>query len=114
MFQHSNSRLTPRGRQRLDDRSRVAYAELLGDERKETCVAFMGRARDFYRGLGVEVERVMTDDGPGCRSRLFNGWLEVAGIERKHARPYSPWQNGKVERMNRTLAQEWQSRAPTR
>ena len=57
---------------------------------------------------GVEVERVMTDDGPGCRSRLFNGWLEVAGIERKHARPYSPWQNGKVERMNRMLAQERQ------
>ncbi len=89
MFQHPNSWLTPRGRQRLDDRSRVAYAELLGDECKETCVAFMGRARDFYRGLGVEVERVVTDDGPGYRSRPFNGWLEAAGIERKHARPHS-------------------------
>ena len=50
----------------VDDRSRVAYAELPGDERKETCVAFMGRARDFYRGLGVKVGRVMTDSGPGC------------------------------------------------
>ena len=55
---------------------------------------------------GVEVERVMTDNGSGYRSSLFNDWLEAAGIERKHARPYSPWQNGKVERMNRTLAQE--------
>ncbi len=53
----------------VDDRSRVAYAELPGDERKETCVAFMGRARDFYRGLGVEVGRVMTDSGPGCGVR---------------------------------------------
>ena len=92
----------------VDDRSRVAYAELLGDERKETCVAFMGRARDFYRGLGVEVERVMTDNGPGYRSALFNEWLAAAGIKHRYTRPYSPWQNGKVERMNRTLAQEWQ------
>ena len=92
----------------VDDRSRVAYAELLGDERKETCVAFMGRARDFYRGLGVEVERVMTDNGPGYRSRPFDEWLAASGIEHRYTRPYSPWQNGKVERMNRTLAQEWQ------
>lgn len=92
----------------VDDRSRVAYAELLGDEREETCAAFMGRARDFYRGLGVEVERVMTDDGPGYRSRLFNEWLAASGIARRYARPCSPWQNGKAERMNRTLAQEWQ------
>ena len=92
----------------VDDRSRVAYAELLGDERKETCVAFMGRARDFYRGLGVEAGRVMTDNGPGYRSRLFNEWLAASGIEHRYTRPYSPWQNGKVERMNRTLAQEWQ------
>lgn len=92
----------------VDDRSRVAYAELLGDERKETCVAFMGCARDFYRGLGVEVERVMTDNGPGYRSRLFNEWLATPGIAHRYTRPYSPWQNCKVERMNRTLAQEWQ------
>ena len=92
----------------VDDRSRVAYAELLGDEREETCAAFMGRARDFYRGLGVEVERAMTDDGPGYRSRLFNERLAASGIAHGYARPYGPWQNGKVERMNRTLAQEWQ------
>lgn len=50
----------------------------------------------------------MTDNGSGYRSSLFNDWLEAAGIERRYARPYSSWQNGKVERMNRTLAQEWQ------
>ena len=69
MFQHPNSRLTPRG---------------------------------------VEVERVMTDDGPGYRSRLFNEWLAASGIAHRYARPYSPWQNGKVECMNRKLAQERQ------
>ena len=57
---------------------------------------------------GVEVEHVMTDNGSGYRSSLFNDWLEAAGIEHRYARPYSPWQNGKVERMNRTLAQERQ------
>jgi len=97
----------------VDDRSRVAYAELPGDERKETCVAFMGRARDFYRGLGVEVGRVMTDSGPGCRSRPFDEWLAASGIAHGCTRPHGPWQNVKVERMNGTLAQERQ-RAPTR
>lgn len=92
----------------VDDYSRVAYSELLGDERKETCAGFVARACGFFRGLGVEVERIMTDNGPGYRSRLFNERLESAGIGHKYTRPYSPWQNGKVERMNRTLAQEWQ------
>lgn len=72
----------------------------------------MGRARDFYRGLGVEVERVMTDNGPGYRSRLFNERLAASGIAHRYTRPYSPWQNGKVEWMNRTLAQEWQYARP--
>lgn len=96
----------------VDDHSRVAYAELLGDERKETCVAFLSRARGFFRGLGVEVEGIMTDNGPGYRSRHFNEFLEAAGIGHRYTRPYSPWQNGKVEGMNRTLAQEWQYARP--
>ena len=92
----------------VDDFSRVAYAELLPDEREGTCSAFMARCLAFFGGLGVRVERVMTDNGPGYRSREFNVLLEGRGIKHKYTRPYSPWQNGKVERMNRTLAQEWQ------
>ena len=92
----------------VDDFSRVAYAELLPDERKGTCAAFMGRCIAFFAGLGVAVERVMTDNGPGYRSGEFNDLLEAHGIGHRYTRPYSPWQNGKVERMNRTLAQEWQ------
>ena len=92
----------------VDDFSRVAYAELLPDERKGTCSALMARCAAFFAGLGAPVERVMTDNGPGYRSRGFNDLLESLGIRHVYTRPYSPWQNGKVERMNRTLAQEWQ------
>ena len=92
----------------VDDFSRVAYAELLPDERKGTCAAFMGRCLRFFEGVGVRVERVMTDGGPGYRSGEFNALLEAAGARHVYTRPYSPWQNGKVERMNRTIAQEWQ------
>ena len=92
----------------VDDRSRVAYAELLPDEKKGTCSAFMGRALRFYAGLGLAVERVMTDNGPAYRSGEFNALLEAAGARHIYTRPYSPWQNGKVERVSRTNAQEWQ------
>ena len=92
----------------VDDRSRVSYAALLPDERKGTCAAFMGRCLDFFEGLGVAVERVTTDNGPGYRNRLFNESLEARGVRHKYTRPFSPWQNGRVERMNQTLAREWQ------
>lgn len=92
----------------VDDFSRVAYAELLPDERGGTCSAFMGRCLSFFAGLGAAVERVMTDNGSCYRSRDFNALLESEGVRHTYTRPYSPWQNGKVERMNRTLAQEWQ------
>lgn len=91
----------------VDDRSRVAYAEVLPDERAATCAAFLSRAAAFYAGLGAPVRGVMTDNGPGYRSREFNAVVEGLGAERVYTRPYSPWQNGKVERMNRTLASEW-------
>ena len=91
----------------VDDRSRVAYAEVLGDERAATCVGFLSRAVGFYASLGIEVREVMTDNGPAYRSGALNGWLASAGVRHVYTRPYSPWQNGKVERMNRTLALEW-------
>ena len=92
----------------VDDFSRVAYAELLPDERKGTCAAFMGRCLRFFEGMGVRVERAVTDNGPGYRSGEFNALLEAASARHVYTRPYSPWQNGKVERTNRTIAQEWQ------
>ena len=80
----------------VDDRSRAAYAELLPDERKETCVAFMGRCLGFFEGMGVAVERVMTDNGLAYHSRLFNEFLSSGGIGHRNTRPHGPWQNGKV------------------
>lgn len=68
----------------------------------------MGRCLRFFAGMGVRVERVMTDNGPGYRSGEFNALFESEGARHVYTRPFSPWQNGKVERMNRTIAQEWQ------
>lgn len=92
----------------VDDRSRVAYAEPLGDERREACRGFVERARGFFRGVGVGVEGVMAGNGSGYRSREFNEWLDAAGIRHVYTRPYGPWQNGRVERTSRAPAQEWQ------
>lgn len=74
----------------VDDNSRVAYAEQLPDERKGTTCAFMERALTFYEGLGVTVERVMTDNGPAYRSGEFNALLEARGIGHSTRGPSAP------------------------
>lgn len=90
----------------VDDYSRLAYSEILGDERKETAAAFWERASAFFADAGITVSAVMTDNGSCYRSRLF---AETLGKDIKHrfTRPYRPQTNGKVERFNRTLNQEW-------
>jgi transposase InsO family protein len=91
----------------VDDRSRVAYAEILPDERKETASAFMTRAFGFFADRGVTVERVLTDNGSCYRSRDFASTLAAAGVAHRFTRPYRPQTNGKVERFNLTLKWEW-------
>lgn len=91
----------------VDDRSRLAYAEILPDERKETASAFMTRAIWFYADHGVSVERVLTDNGSCYRSGEFARVLADAGIVHRRTRPYRPQTNGKVERFNLTLKWEW-------
>ncbi|NMO03943.1 IS481 family transposase [Gordonia sp. TBRC 11910] len=89
----------------VDDHSRVAYSEILSDERKETAAAFWTRANAFFNDLGVTVQRVLTDNGSCYRSKLF---AEALGdITHKRTRPYRPQTNGKAERFNRTLGHEW-------
>jgi transposase InsO family protein len=90
----------------VDDRSRLAYAEILSDERKETASAFMTRAIGFFADRGVQVERVLTDNGPCYRSREFARVLTEADIGHRWTRPYRPQTNGKVERFNLTLKWE--------
>ena len=91
----------------VDDRSRLAYAEILPDERKETACAFMTRALGFFAERGISVERVLTDNGSCYRSRPFAQVLADAGIVHRRTRPYRPQTNGKVERFNLTLKWEW-------
>jgi transposase InsO family protein len=91
----------------IDDRSRVAYLEVHADERAATVAGFAARALAFYAGLGVQVQRVLTDNGNGYRSRAFRALLAGAGVRHKRTRPYRPQSNGKVERLNLTLAREW-------
>jgi transposase InsO family protein len=91
----------------IDDRSRVAYAEILLDERKETASAFMTRALGFFASRGIPVERVLTDNGSCYRSREFARTLAEAGVAHRRTRPYRPQTNGKVERFNLTLKWEW-------
>lgn len=90
----------------VDDHSRLAYSEILPDERKETAAAFWGRANHFFAGHGITVKRVLTDNGSCYRSKLFDQALS-SSITHKKTRPYRPQTNGKVERFNRTLNQEW-------
>jgi transposase InsO family protein len=91
----------------IDDCSRVAYLEVHPDEQAQTVAGFVGRALGFYAGLGMTVERVLTDNGAGYRSRLFGQVLTAAGVVHKRTRPYRPATNGKAERLNLTLEREW-------
>ncbi|WP_109643054.1 IS481 family transposase [Lentzea atacamensis] len=91
----------------VDDHSRLAYSEVLTDERKDTAVAFWQRAQLFFATNGITVERVLTDNGSCYKSRLWRDTLTTAGITHKRTRPYRPQTNGKVERFNRTLLDEW-------
>jgi transposase InsO family protein len=104
-----NSRKISRGyafhHHAVDDYSRLAYSEILGDERKETAAAFWRRANAFFKDAGITVTAVMTDNGSCYRSRDFAAALGT--IQHRWTRPYRPQTNGKVERFNRTLESEW-------
>ena len=90
----------------VDDNSRVAYSEILDDERKETAAGFWTRANAFFASLGVTVTAVMTDNGACYRSHAFADALGD-GVKHKWTKPYRPQTNGKIERFHRTLADGW-------
>ena len=91
----------------VDDHSRFVYSEILPDETQATASAFMRNAIAAFEALGVRIQRVMTDNGSCYRSRAFGKVLADAGITHKRTRPYRPQTNGKVERFNRILQEEW-------
>jgi transposase InsO family protein len=88
-----------------DKSSRLAYSELLADERKETAAAFWTRANAWFAECGITVRKVLTDNGSCYRSHAFTTALD--GVEHRRTRPRRPQTNGKVERFHRTLADEW-------
>jgi transposase InsO family protein len=98
----------------VDDHSRLAYSEVLPDEKGPTCAAFLDRAAAYFASKGIpRLERVMTDNAFAYRhsgdiKRLCESW----GTTQIFIKPHCPWQNGKVERLNRTLATEWAYRQP--
>jgi transposase InsO family protein len=91
----------------VDDHSRLAYSEILPDEKGPTCAAFLTRAAAYFAGHGIDrIERVMTDNAWAYKWSLREV-IAALGARQKFIRPHCPWQNGKVERLNRTLATEW-------
>ena len=91
----------------IDDYSRLAYVEVLGDEKAATAIGFLARAVAFYRRYGVRIERVLTDNGSGYRSTVHALACKALGIRHLRTRPYRPQTNGKAERFIRTLLAGW-------
>ena len=91
----------------IDDHSRVAYAEVLTDERKESAVAFLRRAVRWFQRFGITIKRVLTDNGACYKSKLWHKTCDGLRIRVKKTRPYRPQTNGKAERFIQTLLREW-------
>lgn len=91
----------------IDDHSRVAYAEIHGDEQAATAVGVLQRATSWFAARGVTVERVLSDNGPADRSHAWRDTCAELRIKHSRTRPYRPQTNGKIERFHRTLAEGW-------
>ncbi|WP_209742775.1 MULTISPECIES: IS481 family transposase [Micrococcaceae] len=93
----------------IDDRSRLAYAEIHPDERGATAAGFLLRAAAYFKARGIRrIERIITDNAFACRkSAAFKAAVAQLNAEQGFIKPHCPWTNGKIERFNRTLAAEW-------
>jgi transposase InsO family protein len=91
----------------IDDATRLAYAEVLSDEKATTAVAFLGRALEFFARHGITVERVMTDNGSPYRSTIHAIACRSFGVRHLRTRPRRPQTNGKAERFIRTMLAGW-------
>jgi transposase InsO family protein len=98
----------------VDDHTRLAYAEIHADEKGGTAAGFLTRAAAYFAGHGIaRIERVISDNAFAYRhSTAFKDAVTALGAKQKFIKPHCPWQNGKVERFNRTLATEWAYRQP--
>ena len=96
----------------VDDHTRLAYAEVLADERQETAVAFLRRAVRYFERFGITIQRVLTDNGSCYRAKRWYQTCQELGIRVKKTRPYRPQTNGKAERFIQTLLREWAYERP--
>jgi len=91
----------------VDDYSRLAYAEVLADQKARTAAGFLRRAVAFYRRHGITIERVLTDNGGCYRATMHALACRTLGIRHLRTRPYRPQTNGKAERFIRTMLNGW-------
>ena len=91
----------------IDDHSRLAYSEILPDEKRTSCLRFLFNALRYFRSLGVKVQRVMTDNGSSFRSHRYAKALRRLRIRHLRTKPYTPKTNGKAERFVQTSLREW-------
>jgi transposase InsO family protein len=93
----------------VDDHSRLAYSEIHPDEKAPTCTRFLARAAEHFAAHGIgQIDAVMTDNHWSyTRNGSLPGLLNKLGAKHVLIKPHCPWQNGKVERFNRTLQTEW-------
>jgi len=91
----------------VDDHTRLAYVEVLEDEKAVTAIGFTQRAVSWFTSHGITVQAVMTDNGACYKSHLYHDTLQASGITHVRIPPRQPQNNGKVERFNRTLLDEW-------
>lgn len=91
----------------IDDASRIAFSQILPDERKQSAIAFLQAAVAYYASLGVTVTCVMTDNGSCYISKAFARACRKLGLRHVRTRPYTPRTNGKAERFIQTALREW-------
>jgi len=91
----------------IDDHSRVAYVEVLQDQRGSTVAGFLARVVRWFAARGVPLQRILTDNGVGYRSHAFAAVVQTTGLRHRWCRPYRPQTNGKAERFIQTLQREW-------
>ncbi len=91
----------------IDDASRLAFSQILPDEKKQSAVAFLRAAVAYYASLGVTVARVMTDNGACYKAHAFRDACRDLGLRHIRTRPYTPKTNGKAERFIQTALREW-------
>jgi len=91
----------------IDDHSRAGFVQMHADERKDSATAFLKTTVARFAAKGVTIKRLLTDNGPAYRSRLFNKTCQALGIKHTYTRPYTPQTNGKAERFIQTCLREW-------